>query len=389
MKTKLITNREDLIQKFEYFCKKHLRNYASKRNFDLGPPHKNVSNLSPYIKRRFVDENEILKISTKYFNIQKIEKFVQEIFWRTYWKGWLESHPWIFRDYENEKKYPEIPKRTGIKCFDHWTEELVETGYLHNHARMWYASIWIFTLNKPWKLGANFFKKHLLDWCPASNTLGWRWVAGLQTVGKYYLARAENINFYTNKRFNPKNQLNENIQTIASESFDEKVLNPVPDKFLEIKNFYNPGVVLTNNDLTINNVFAEKKIDFKSCIFTDSNNENFKSELVLNFEKKLTENIFNTINDIKLISNLNELISWAKREKIKNLIIPYETVGNNILNKKSFLYKLNEENINYNFYIRDWDRLAYPYATKGFFNFKKKIPDLLKLNEIVDIDKGL
>ena len=159
-------------------------------------------------------------------------------------------------------------------------------------------------------------------------------MAGLQTVGKYYLARAENINFYTNKRFNPKNQLNENIQTIASESFDEKVLNPVPDKFLEIKNFYNPGVVLTNNDLTINNVFAEKKIDFKSCIFTDSNNENFKSELVLNFEKKLTENIFNTINDIKLISNLNELISWAKREKIKNLIIPYETVGNNILNKK-------------------------------------------------------
>ena len=197
MKSELKIDRDHLINKFKNFSKKELKHYSSMRNFDLGSPHRNVSNLSPFIKRRFMDETEILKIALMYFKIEKIEKFVQEIFWGTYWKGWLEWHPLVYSDYENEKQCSDIPAKSGIKCFDHWTEELVETGYLHNHARMWYASIWIFTLNKPWKSGASFFKKHLLDFCPASNTLGWRWVAGLHTVGKNYLARAENINFYT------------------------------------------------------------------------------------------------------------------------------------------------------------------------------------------------
>ncbi len=67
------------------------------------------------------------------------------------------------------------------------------TGYLHNHARMWFASIWIFTLRLPWELGADFFLRHLLDGDPASNTLSWRWVGGMQTMGKTYLARADNI----------------------------------------------------------------------------------------------------------------------------------------------------------------------------------------------------
>ena len=58
---------------------------------------------------------------------------------------------------------------------------LKEDGYLLNHVRMWFASIWIFTFNLPWQLGANFFMENLLDGDPASNTLSWRWVAGLQT----------------------------------------------------------------------------------------------------------------------------------------------------------------------------------------------------------------
>ena len=70
---------------------------------------------------------------------------------------------------------------TEIDCFDFWAKELKETGYLHNHSRMWFASIWIFTLNLPWQLGADFFLRHLLDGDPASNTLSWKWVAGLQT----------------------------------------------------------------------------------------------------------------------------------------------------------------------------------------------------------------
>ncbi len=74
--------------------------------------------------------------------------------------------------------------------------ELTETGYLHNHARMWWASFWIHAEGLPWELGADFFFRHLLDADPASNTLSWRWVAGLQTPGKTYVVRLSNIEKY-------------------------------------------------------------------------------------------------------------------------------------------------------------------------------------------------
>ncbi|MEN9499420.1 MAG: hypothetical protein RIS83_1239, partial [Pseudomonadota bacterium] len=102
-----------------------------------------------------------------------------------------------------------IKGQTGIACFDAWVQELVETGYVHNHARMWFASIWIFTLRLPWELGADFFLRHLLDGDAASNTLSWRWVAGLHTKGKHYVARAENIARHTGGRFAPVGALNE------------------------------------------------------------------------------------------------------------------------------------------------------------------------------------
>ncbi len=70
----------------------------------------------------------------------------------------------------------------------------------HNHARMWLASIWIFTLRLDWQLGADFFLRHLIDGDAASNTLSWRWVAGLHTKGKHYLAREDNIARYTSGR---------------------------------------------------------------------------------------------------------------------------------------------------------------------------------------------
>ena len=93
--------------------------------------------------------------------------------------------------------------RTGIEGFDDWAAELQDANWLHNHTRMWFASIWIFTLRLPWALGAELFMRHLLDGDPASNTLSWRWVAGLHTRGKTYAARAENIRRYTNGRHDP------------------------------------------------------------------------------------------------------------------------------------------------------------------------------------------
>nr|WP_245848523.1 FAD-binding domain-containing protein [Actibacterium ureilyticum] len=145
--------------------------------------------------------------------------FIQEVFWRGYFKGWLEQHPTVWASYRHglaqhqsdlSADYADaIHARTGIACFDHWCNELRDTGYLHNHARMWFASIWIFTLRLPWELGAAFFLDNLSDGDPASNTLSWRWVAGLHTSGKPYLATAENIARFTGGRFFPQGQLNE------------------------------------------------------------------------------------------------------------------------------------------------------------------------------------
>ncbi len=181
-----------------------------------------VSRLSPYIRRRALLEEEILGQLLAAHPFSAVEKFVQEVVWRNYWKGWIEGRPWVWNRYLDELDAYErddstaglmpldrkllaraLVGETSLDYFNAWAKELVATGYLHNHVRMWFASIWIFTLGLPWQLGAKFFLEHLLDGDPAVNTLSWRWVAGLQTVGKHYVATASNIRRYTEGRWAP------------------------------------------------------------------------------------------------------------------------------------------------------------------------------------------
>ena len=213
-------NRTTALKQLANFVPKAGLSYTSKRNYDFGPANHNyVSQLSPFIRRRVLSETEVLSSVLKKHGLSSSEKFVQEVFWRTYWKGWLEMRPSVWSEYQSDLKRLEdqIMTQSGLRrswemacegnteidCFDFWAKELKETGYLHNHSRMWFASIWIFTLNLPWQLGADFFLRHLLDGDPASNTLSWKWVAGLQTQGKTYLARKDNICKFTNNRFGP------------------------------------------------------------------------------------------------------------------------------------------------------------------------------------------
>ncbi len=194
------------------------RRYAERRNDDNGPPppgdcRGNVSELSPWLHAGLIGADEVLNAVLGRHSAQASEKFTAEVFWRIYFKGYLEQRPGIWTDYcagrdaalaELERNagrrtayLQAVESRTGIAAFDVWTQELTQTGYLHNHARMWFASIWIFTLKLDWRLGADFFLRHLADGDAASNTLSWRWVAGLHTRGKHYLARAQNIARYT------------------------------------------------------------------------------------------------------------------------------------------------------------------------------------------------
>lgn len=196
------------------------RDYATGRNYDTGPDSETtVSRLSPWIRVRLLPEWEVVAAVLAQHSQSAASKFIDEVCWRTYWKGWLQLRPGAWHNYRDDlaqlleafqahSGYQKaIAGRTGIECFDTWNAELLEHNYLHNHARMWYASIWIHTLKLPWQLGADWFLRHLLDGDPASNTLSWRWVAGAHTRGKTYLARPRNIQKYTNDRFQVEESL--------------------------------------------------------------------------------------------------------------------------------------------------------------------------------------
>ena len=129
---------------------------------------------------------------------------------------------------------------------------------------MWFASIWIFTLELPWQLGAEFFMQHLYDGDPASNTLGWRWVAGIQTQGKHYLATEWNINKFTNNRF--KNiKLNENAHPISS----DKTYSVNKKDFLNSEILEDKTLLIFENNMTFE--FSDFKEHKFKKIFLVSN----------------------------------------------------------------------------------------------------------------------
>lgn len=194
------------------------QHYAAHRNADegtdpAGAARRHVSQLSPWLHAGLLGEAEVLDAVMARHGPQAAEKFIAEVFWRIYFKGYCEQRPSVWASYVAQRDralaaldtnaglrtaYTRATEgRTGIAAFDHWARELTQTGYLHNHARMWFASIWIFTLRLDWHLGADFFLRHLIDGDAASNTLSWRWVGGLHTKGKHYLARPDNIARYT------------------------------------------------------------------------------------------------------------------------------------------------------------------------------------------------
>jgi hypothetical protein len=324
-----------------------------------------------------ISELEVIKKSLNKFSFTKNEKFIQEVLWRTYWKGWLELRPAVWTDYLNElKKIREefkdnadykkaIEGNTNIECFNEWVNELKENNYLHNHARMWFASIWVFTLELPWQLGAEFFMKHLFDGDAAANTLGWRWVAGIQTQGKNYLASEWNIKKFTNNRFN-NIKLNENappktsVKTYAASKLE----------FNNPQNLKEKNLLIFDNNLSFEmGDFKDQK--FKKVFLISNKNENrtiklseklvkFKSQLIEDQKNRLEEKSINTESiDLSEIQNINET-SYGL----------YPTVGEN-------LDFINTNNLKIEFLYRKLDQFSWQYCNKGFFNFKNYIPRII------------
>ena len=376
------TSRASAIENLNRFVDQNLFEYSRLRNFDYGPDNRsNISCLSPYITHGVISELEVIKKSLSKFSFFKNEKFIQEVLWRTYWKGWLELRPNVWTDYLNElKKVREefkdnqnykdaIEGNTNIECFNEWIKELKETNYLHNHARMWFASIWIFTLDLPWQLGAEFFMKHLYDGDAASNTLGWRWVAGIQTKGKNYLASEWNIKKFTNNRFN-NIKLNEN----APPKVFEKTYTIIKQDFNNPQNIEDKNLLIFENNLSFEITdFQNNK--FKKIYLISNKNENRSlklSEKVVKFKSLLIEDQEQRLKaksiDCKVI-DINEI------KKIENCYALYPTVGEN-------LDYLNLNNIKIDFLYRKLDQYSWQYCNKGFFNFKNYIPKIISLLKV-------
>ena len=366
--------------------------YRDNRNYsyDLINNRNTTSLLSPYIRYRLLSEEDIIKKTLSINSFTKTEKFIQEIYWRTYWKGWLEHRPDVYEDYltkrnellknlYNTSSYQKaINGETHLTFFNDWIKKLKEDGYLHNHVRMWFASIWIFTLDLPWQLGANFFMEKLLDGDPASNTLSWRWVAGIQTKGKHYLARKNNIIKYGNIEINDNTKLNEQAVCLEeSQSYFVKDL-----VFDNSKTDSLDSILIPTEDLNfiLNNEFKFKNI-FSGVPLNDYNDHNF-SQKVKDHIKKITISNFKDNNFYKDYEYIIEFenyyekfTNWANKKNIKKIGLPYVTKGN--WNK--IYQKLISDNpsINFVYLYRKYDMQAWQFAKKGFFNFKKHIPELI------------
>ena len=368
------TSRKEALEVLENYVEKDINNYNSKRNFDFGPSNReNVSCLSPYITHRLITEYEVTKKVLSKHPHQKVEKYIQEIFWRVYWKGWLELRPQVWTDFiedlkglkEDDDYKKAINGETKIECFNDWVNELKQNNYLHNHTRMWFASIWIFTLNLPWQKGAEFFMKHLYDGDAASNTLSWRWVAGLQTKGKHYVAQSWNISKFTNNKYKNVN-LNENALPVI----DKREYKLHPLNFITEDNS-NENLLVFENELNLENKNLK---NYKNIYLVLLSNEARKLKLdpkVLEYKLKIISDQKKRFKDLLIIDDIK---FQTLTDKIKSLDVIHPCIGENF----SYLNIMRKKkNLDLNFVLREEDKFSWQFSNKGFFNFKNNIPKIL------------
>lgn len=368
------------------------RDYAAGRNTDNGPDgHAHTSLLSPYLRYRLIHEREVVEAVLGKQSFPSAEKYIQEVLWRTYWKGWLEMRPGVWSSFVAERdhmraNFPDpgavaaaANGTTGIDGFDDWARELVETGYLHNHARMWFASIWIFTLRLPWALGADLFLRHLIDADAASNTLSWRWVAGLQTVGKTYLATAENIARYTNGRFAPAGLATEAVALTEPPVAPPRALPAPTPVALKQRSL----LLVTPEDMHPES-FVPKGLPLHAAIAA-VDPDLLWGETARGFVRSASTDAVTRITGqfgcsarIAPALDAATLISAAQACDAGQIVTAHAPVGPVADRLAALTPILADAGIALVQIRRLWDAQFWPHAKKGFFPFKEQIPDLLR-----------
>jgi hypothetical protein len=351
------------------------------------------------VQKRLLLEEEVVAAARERWSFEAVEKFVQEVYWRTYWKGWLEQRPvawsrWVeavprLRDALSAEKRSTLEAalagRTGIASFDDWAKELVATGYLHNHARMWFASIWIFTLKLPWELGAAFFYEHLLDGDVASNTLSWRWVAGLQTPGKTYVARADNIAHYTDGRHVPQASQLASAPFAIKEEPLPKVVAWVEDaaQVASLKTYERIGLWVHPEDLAVEQgelaglkiqginaswptgICARVGWSEKVSVWTQATLRDGASRAGSHFGAEVAS------GETPNLATL--LVEWAKQNRLQAVVAYRPFIGPWLAEAHAIESALAQAGIAFTWRRRAWDSEHFPHATRGYFPFWERI----------------
>lgn len=207
--------------------------YGKSRNFIDGA----VTYLSPYISRGVISPKNVLDaVLDKGYAPKQIEKFIQELAWRDYWQQiWKNKLSAIDADLKRpqpESRFEGVPKaiiqaNTGIEAIDASINEFYQSGYLHNHVRMYVASLCTNVAKCHWSQPARWMYYHLLDGDWASNALSWQWVSGANSNKKYF-ANQDNINkfCYSGQK-----------DTFLDVSYEELPQMEIPARLQQIESF--------------------------------------------------------------------------------------------------------------------------------------------------------
>ena len=389
--------REAGLRRLAEFVAGPLANYASCRNLDLGSGRHTevVSKLSPYIKMRLVLESEVIAASLRQFPTQTISKWIDEVIWRTYWKGWLEHSPQVWESYvtavtrleqqgwrERTDYADALCGKSGISCIDDWVLELKDTGYLHNHARMWFASIWIYTLQLPWELGADFFLRHLIDGDPAANTLSWRWVAGLHTPGKRYVASASNIEKWTEGRVRVTEALATELEAVqrAPRDADHKTSRDrVSEQNFSFRSGQRSILLIHPEDLTPE--YSSLSTDVFEAIvvldFSQTPLANFLSDQIMCAHRQALDDCVQRVQmhfDTRVARlSPDDMIPFAQDRGLNSWTCLKPMIG---FWQEAWLPYLAQAKQSVAFVQREWDQRLLPLSKKGFFQFRKSAWDV-------------
>ena len=348
-----ILNKIDLIDPYKY---------AVTRNFKNG----HVTKLSPYISRGVISTRFIYeKLVEKGFNLKKCEKFIQELAWRDFWQQiWLNKKDLIDEDLKRDQEDVNdfkiskslVEAKTGIDCIDEEINNLYEFGYMHNHMRMYVASIATNIAKSHWKTPAKWMYYHLLDGDWASNSLSWQWVACSNSNKKYY-ANQENVNKYFNSNqkdtfldksyeiissMNVPDEVSEkqdwNLMTIFSNENEIKIDNSKPTL---LYNYYNIDPNWRKNEDVNRVLIFEPKIFKKYPV----------SQKCIDFSLSLSKNI----KDIQIFFGDIDLLS--SKYKVSNFIFkehPLNLHYNGEEDKRDWLYKIEGEYLSF---FKYWNKI--------------------------------